>query len=144
MSLYSRRKESPLSLFILKARWKLLGHISRMVQYFQYKKSRIFTFERLTLKSQRSSENRNSHNAEPKDQKNKQKDPTFPVETLATKEDLQQVCEVKKAENTEKIMSDLYTTSLKMRQHISSWPQINIVLMMMMMNTVRRRTKSCI
>ena len=91
-NLYIRCKESPLSLFILKCRWKLFGHILRLNEECPANKAMAFYFEDTDSKGFRGRPRTTIVTTLNNDiKRTKNKEPLFPVRTLETLEDLAHV-----------------------------------------------------
>lgn len=79
-------------LFILKARWKLLGHILQMDPECPANKAMEFYFEKTDFKKSKGHPRTTIFTTLNRDiQRTRQKDPTFSLEKFTIKEDLQQI-----------------------------------------------------
>ena len=88
-NLYKRCKESPLSTFILKSRWKLFGHILRLNKECPANKAMIFYFENINAKRFSGNPRITIVKTLNNDiKRTKEKEPSFPIRKLTTSEDL--------------------------------------------------------
>ena len=115
-------------MFILKSRWKLLGHLLLLSEECPPNKAMLFYFENTSAKGFRGHPRTTIVTTLNSDiKRTKEKEPLFPVRKLATSEDLAHVRQLVWAG---KVSLDLSTTSLKMRNHTNLCFQIDTALIM--------------
>ena len=90
--------------------------------------------EWLLKDSEVSPKNYLSHYTEPRHQKKKEESPIISYRVIDIKGRSAEYLQTCRTKMVGKIFLDPYTISLKMREHTNWWPQIETVLMMMMMN----------